>query len=118
LKKRGIDLAILATEVDRLMIERARRGCYPASSINEVEPGIKDIAFTEKDGQFCLRARYRKRVQFVQQDIRSGQPEAAFHLILCRNLVFTYFSPELQQELARRYHPSGWYGADTDLAKR
>ena len=102
LQKRGIDLAILATEVDELMIERARRGCYPASSINEVPPGIKDIAFTEKEGQFCLQERYRKRVQFMQQDIRRGQPEAVFHLILCRNLVFTYFSPELQEELARR----------------
>ncbi len=28
-------------------------------------------------------------------------PDGSFHLILCRNLVFTYFEPALQQEIFR-----------------
>ena len=99
LNKHGIDLKILATEVDQLMISRARKGCYPASSINELPSKIRTLAFMEKDGQFCLKEQYIKRVQFLQQDIRNEQPDADFHLILCRNLVFTYFSAELQEEI-------------------
>ncbi|MEJ2270383.1 MAG: CheR family methyltransferase [Desulfobulbaceae bacterium] len=55
-----------------------------------------------RESQFCLKEEYRKRVQFVQQDIRNEQPDSSFDLILCRNLVFTYFSRELQEEIARK----------------
>jgi len=102
LHKHGIDLKLLATEIDQLLISRARKGCYPASSINELPSEIRGRAFIEKNGQFCLKEHYRMRVQFLQQDIRDGQPDADFHLILCRNLVFTYFSPELQEEIGRK----------------
>ncbi len=37
-----------------------------------------------------------------EQDIRSAEPEGAFDLILCRNLVFTYFERELQKEILGR----------------
>jgi len=99
--KQKTDLSILATEIDQQMINRARNGCYPASSVCELPPEIRFRAFTRPDGQFCLKEKYKKRVQFLQQDIRNNQPDSAFHLILCRNLVFTYFSHELQLEIAR-----------------
>jgi chemotaxis protein methyltransferase CheR len=100
----GLDLHILATEVDQLLINRARRACYSLSSIRELPSGTRFRAFTNKEGLFCLKERYRKRVQFQQQDIRNAQPGSSFHLILCRNLVFTYFSRELQEELAHKIY--------------
>jgi len=102
LKKQGTVLKILATEVDRHMINRAGKACYPESSIKELPSRIKGLAFTRKNGQFCLKEQYRKRVQFLQQDIRNEQPDSSFHLILCRNLVFTYFSQELQEEITQQ----------------
>jgi len=111
LQKHGTDLTILATEVDQLMINRAVEGCYPASSIRELPPKIKTLAFTRKEELFCLKDRFKKRVQFLQQDIRNEQPDTTFHLILCRNLVFTYFSQELQEQIAqqivKRLEPGG-----------
>jgi chemotaxis protein methyltransferase CheR len=112
LKKYGTDLRILATEVDRDMIIRARQGCYPASSIRELPAKIKARAFDSKGAQFCLKELYRRRVQFSQQDIRTEQPGETFHLTLCRNLVFTYFSQALQEEVAwqivQRLKPGGF----------
>jgi len=35
-------------------------------------------------------------------DIRSEMPEGPFHLILCRNLAFTYFDEALQREVLAR----------------
>ena len=102
IEKKGIDLAILATEIDQVLINRAAKGCYPASSLRELPAAVKSRAFGLKDGQFCLKEPYKKRVQFLQQDIRHSQPDATFHLILCRNLVFTYFSSELQQEIGQQ----------------
>ena len=94
-----IDLKILATEVDQGMINRAREGCYPVSSIRELPSIMRSMAFTRKDVLFCIKEQYKKRVQFLQQDIRNIQPDSTYHLILCRNLVFTYFSRELQEEI-------------------
>ena len=102
LKKQGVDLKILATEVDQRMINRARKGCYPASSIRELPSTLRTRVFTRKDETFCLKEQYRARVQFQQQDIRNVLPDSNFHLILCRNLVFTYFSRELQERIARQ----------------
>jgi chemotaxis protein methyltransferase CheR len=98
----GLDLKILATEIDQLMINRARKGCYPASSIRELSSEMRTRAFTKKNELFCLQEQHKKRVQFLQQDIRNAQPDSTFHLILCRNLVFTYFSRQLQEKIIRK----------------
>jgi chemotaxis protein methyltransferase CheR len=41
-------------------------------------------------------------VTFLVQDIRETAPERLFHLILCRNLAFTYFDATLQRETMQR----------------
>ena len=50
-------------------------------------------------------------MEFLQQDIRNTLPDATFHPILCRNLVFTYFTRDLQDEVGReivqRLKPGG-----------
>ena len=110
-KRHGTDLRILATEVEQSMINRARLACYPASSVRELPATMKNRALDRRDDLFCLKERFKKRVEFLQQDIRYGQPDATFHLILCRNLVFTYYSLELQKEIAqqivKRLKPGG-----------
>jgi len=99
LQTKGLDLKILATEVDQQMINRARQGCYQESSIRELEGQVKLQAFIQYEGDIYLRDKYKKRVNFLQQDIRNEQPNTTFDLILCRNLVYTYFSRELQDEI-------------------
>jgi chemotaxis protein methyltransferase CheR len=51
-------------------------------------------------------------VQFQRQDIRTAMPESRFDLILCRNLVFTYFDQTLQnhllEQMMQRLRPGGW----------
>ena len=46
-----------------------------------------------------MRAAFRQGVLFLCQDIRSVQPEGPFDLVLCRNLVFTYFETGLQRQV-------------------
>jgi chemotaxis protein methyltransferase CheR len=99
LARYGFKCKILATEVDHNMINRAVAGCYPASSIRELPPEIKKQAFTFKDELFCLKEKFKQKVEFRQQDIRKEMPDKNFDLILCRNLVFTYFIRDLQKEI-------------------
>jgi chemotaxis protein methyltransferase CheR len=102
INRQGLNLRITATEVDQLMINRAKKGCYPESSIRELPPEMKTRGFAREDELFCINEQHKTRVHFLQQDIRDTQPDAIFHLILCRNLVFTYFSRELQEEIIRK----------------
>ena len=92
---------ILATDADPHLLERARRGCYPRTSLREL-PESWRVAFEASGDEHCLRPEYRTAVRFLEQDIRRGWPEGRFDLILCRNLVFTYFDASLQAAIARR----------------
>jgi len=92
---------ILATDADPHLLARARRTCYPGSSLRELP--VKWRAAFEKSGdEFCLGPEYRTPVQFLVQDIRQDFPDGRFDLILCRNLVFTYFQAPLQAVIAGR----------------
>ena len=48
----------------------------------------------------------------MRQDIREQVPDGPFDLVLCRNLVFTYFAPGLQrallEQIKARLRPSGY----------
>ena len=111
INKQGLDLKILATEIAPHMIDRAQEGCYPMSSIREMPSEMISEAFTRKNDLYCLKKMYRTRVLFQQQDIRNAQPDSTFDLILCRNLVFTYFTIEMQQDIVQlillRLKPGG-----------
>ena len=92
-----IELAILATDVDPLMIERSQKACYTYSSIKHLPAAWRERAFDRQADTFQLRPEFRRNVQFVRQDVRDGTPGERFDLVLCRNLVFTYFDETLQR---------------------
>ena len=94
-------LSILATDTNAGMLRRAEMACYPASSLREVPPDWLGPAFERDNGRFCLRPELHVPVLFLRQDLCEELPDDTFHLILCRNLAFTYFAEPLQQEVAR-----------------
>jgi len=104
-------LRVLGTDVDPVLLERARDACYKASSLRELPPGWQAQAFERRGALFCLRERFRRDVEFETSDLAAEVPGHMFDLILCRNLAFTYFGPELAQRvlerLATRLHPGG-----------
>ena len=59
-------------------------------------------AFEPFGDEYCLSVEYRTPVRVIEQDIRHAFPQSHYDLILCRNLVFTYFATALQAEIARR----------------
>lgn len=102
---------LLATEAAPHLLDRTRQGCYPGSSLKDLPPAWRQTAFVPVDEQYCLREEFKRGVEFRQQDIRTDTPAQRFHLILCRNLVFTYFDLAGQQHvlarLIRRMRPGG-----------
>ena len=107
----AISLRILGTDSDQKAIERAERACYPGSSTKDLPADLLAKAFIPSSDGFCVSAEYRELVTFREQDIRVTSPTDLFHLILCRNLAFTYFDDGLQREtlntIEGKLHPGG-----------
>ncbi len=109
----GFEVEILGTDVDLHQLERARRGVYPESSLRDLPAEWRRQAFTRTDDdRYRLRDRLRGGVRLVEQDIRREAPAGRFHLVLCRNLAFTYFDSEGQEQSLMRLlsslEPDGW----------
>lgn len=97
-----LDLDILGTDVEPVMLERARAGCYGPGSLKDLPEDWRDRAFERRGDLYCLRPGPRQGVAFACQDIRLQAPEGSFDLILARNSVFTYFEPSLQRDVLSR----------------
>jgi chemotaxis protein methyltransferase CheR len=95
----GFPLTVVATDSDPVLLARAERACYSESSLRELPPCWKDEAFSVSGDELCLDESFKSGVDFRLQDVRKERPEGPFDLILCRNLVFTYFEPALQREM-------------------
>ena len=97
----GCKAEILATDADPHLLKRADRACYPATCLRDL-PYNWRAAFEQSGDEFCLKPEYQAPVRFLERDIRRECPEGRFDLILCRNLVFTYFENLLQAVIAKR----------------
>jgi chemotaxis protein methyltransferase CheR len=107
-----LSLRIVATDSDVHMIERAQGGVYTKTSLKELHPDMLENAFIRSGELYTLRAELREGIEFIEQDIRTESPPGTFHVILCRNLVFTYFEEDLQksilQQLIQQLLPGGF----------
>lgn len=102
----SMKLEILGTDIDPALLDRARRGCYPGSSLRELPRAWKRAGFTRRGDLFCLKEQFQSSVGFAIHDILRDQlPPTPFHLVFCRNLAFTYFDAAgqllVQEKLAR-----------------
>lgn len=95
-------LRIVATDVVPEILERARVACYPSSSLKLLPEAWRVQAFEPVAGGYCLRPEFRQGIEFLHQDVRAKLPEGNFNLILCRNLVFTYFDEPTQRQILAR----------------
>lgn len=98
----ALTLKILASDVDQTVIRRARQACYPASSLKKLPEDWVAKAFELTPEGFCLHKEFRENLTFIAQDIRREVPSHSFHLILCRNVAFTYFDDILQQDAMQK----------------
>ena len=97
-----IRLTILATDINKGLLERAREGRYKRSSLKEVPKEILRKFFRIEDG-FCITDRsILESVEFKKHDVLHEEPFSGMDLIFCRNLAFTYFSKECQMNVLKK----------------
>jgi chemotaxis protein methyltransferase CheR len=97
-----IHLAILGTDIDEFMLERAKRGKYKKSSLREVDEEILRNFFKKENGFYILDQTIRESIEFRRHDIIHEEPFGKMDIVFCRNLAFTYFSKECQIVVLRK----------------
>lgn len=109
----AVSISITATDVDAAMLARARQGCFEPSSLHELPAPLIEQAFERRGPLYCVKAKHRQGIDFIDQDLRSQMPKDPFDLILCRYVVFTYFAAPLQREIMvrmlERLRPNGYF---------
>jgi chemotaxis protein methyltransferase CheR len=117
----SVSLSILATDIDKDMLARARKGCFKGGSLREMPLDLIEEAFDREDSLYCVRPNHRAGIDFASQDLRAETPPSLFELILCRYVAFTYFTLPLQHAVLARLEdqlePGGYLviGSDEEL---
>ena len=110
-RHRQLGLHVLGTDTDSFLLERAKVGLFPWSSLKELPVEWLALAFDREGTQYRLRDRYRDDVELQLSDLRQSVPDQVFDLVVCRNLAFTYFEEAQQHQVLARIrehlHPGG-----------
>jgi len=108
----GVSLSIIASDVDKAMLARAREGCFERTSLHELPSPLIEQAFDRLGPQYCVKLKHREGIEFLDQDLRTEMPPRMFDLILCRFVAFTYFAVSLQRKvlasMLERLRPQGF----------
>jgi chemotaxis protein methyltransferase CheR len=110
------DLLILATDISRRMLEKARMAVYPAATLQNLpSPHLKKY-FVNLNGQhsenYQVVDKVRRMVRLAWLNLLESWPmKGPFNVIFCRN-VMIYFDRPTQQKLINRFwdllEPSGY----------
>jgi chemotaxis protein methyltransferase CheR len=100
----GHKLLLVATDADRRCLRRAREGRYPASSLRELPPDLRRRYFATEVGDSVIDMKFRERVVWLEHNLFWDPPFPDNHLILCRNVAYTYFTEPVQHEITRSFH--------------
>ena len=99
----GLDYRVLGTDVDRMMLARARaRGPYAPAELTNVSRERLTRHFSRENGNYRVRPELRRRVTFRLHDLLRDEFEGSFDLILCRNVTI-YLSEEARNELVPEF---------------
>ena len=109
------DVKILATDIDRNMVERGRAGVYSASDLAPVPDVLKRKYFEKTDRSadtWRAGEALRNLITFRELNLIKPWPmKGRFDVILCRNVVI-YFGEQTQKALWSKFAdimvPGGW----------
>ncbi|MDW5418188.1 CheR family methyltransferase [Iodobacter sp. CM08] len=102
------DIQIIASDVNQLVLEKAKQGIYSEWSFRRVDPAIRSMYFTKQIDGWKINQNIQQMVQFyygnLQEDLFPA-PSTPFHdfdLIICRN-VFIYFQAETVSQISSKF---------------
>ena len=99
----GHRVRIMATDVDRIILDKAEAAVYNKAEVKNVAPELLKKYFRVHDDQFHLSSEIKKMVEFRQHNLLHDKFPTGIDLILCRNVVI-YFTEEAKRELYQKFY--------------
>ena len=96
----GLDIKVLATDIDPRVIATGREGVYPESSLEDIPASLRTRYFAPEAASprsYRIADELRKVVSFRTLNLNGEWPmQGLFHVIFCRNVVI-YFDERGQR---------------------
>jgi chemotaxis protein methyltransferase CheR len=113
--ERGVDIDLLATDINTEFLSIARRGRYGAWSLRRLDASRRDLYFEDDDGAWTISPELRASIRFREHNLVEAPPipphGEGWDVILCRN-VLIYFDLEPTKKVLERFasvlHPDGY----------
>ncbi|MDR3666110.1 MAG: CheR family methyltransferase [Ignavibacteriaceae bacterium] len=102
-KKRKYLIKIFATDINELVIEKARMGIYTSAIEESVSPERLKNYFYKMSGGYQVIKPLREICIFAKQDVSQDPPFSKLDLISCRNLLI-YLNPSVQKRVINTFH--------------
>lgn len=96
------DFQILATDIDEVVLDKAKRGIYTEQSLKEVPEKMKHKFFKQEHGLYHVDKDIKKHVRFRKQDLLADKYPRNIDLIVCRN-VLIYFTNQAKDDIYRNF---------------
>jgi chemotaxis protein methyltransferase CheR len=98
-------IKIMATDLDKQVIAKAKVGLYNEKSIEAVPADFKKKYFTQVGLSYKISDEIKSRVEFKQHNLLKDPYPTDYHLIVCRN-VLIYFTEEAKNEVFKKFSNS------------
>lgn len=95
-------VSVFATDIDKVILERAKNGFYMDRSLKDVPQDILKKYFTKEALGYRINDEIKNTVTFKQQNLLADRYETGYDLIVCRN-VMIYFTEEAKNQLYHKF---------------
>ncbi len=99
------NIHIIATDIDKQVLDKARLGIYNEKSIAAVPPEFKKKYFKQIGSSYQISDEIKRRVEFKEHNLLKDPYPTDCHLIVCRNVVI-YFTEEAKDEIYQKFNRS------------
>ena len=98
-------IKVIATDLDKQVLDTARMGLYNEKSISGVPEEFKKKFFTKVGNSYQISNEIKSRVEFKEHNLLKDPYPSGCHLIVCRN-VLIYFTEEAKEEIYKKFNSS------------
>ncbi|MFB5661671.1 CheR family methyltransferase [Alteribacillus sp. HJP-4] len=96
---------ILATDIDNVILKRAKAGLYTERSLKEMPKEYIEKYFVKESPGYRIKDNIKSAVTFKKHNLLADQYEKQFDLIICRN-VLIYFTETAKEEVFHNFSSS------------
>jgi len=113
----GVDVKIIATDVDDDALNKARQGVYRIDGKNEMMDINFDKYFDTNGNEIRVKPHLKRKISFINNNLVKDPPPAKnFDLVMCRNFLI-YVEPEHKPIVAKNIAESMTKGGFLVLGK-